>query len=102
MEPLANILSNIIAGKSATPHHLMRGARLDYDPQTQQLTITRLNRAPDGAEMGVFINYIKRAGYHVTGRTLVEINPSANSWVGYRLQLVKIEQPPAVEQGSLF
>ena len=103
MEPLAVILSNIIAGKRATPHHLERGARLDYDDAARQLTITRINRAPDDAEMGIFRAYLKRVGYRVSSSTPAEIEPGINSWVGHRLQLVKMEpEQPVAKQESLF
>lgn len=103
MEPLAVILSDIIAGKRATPHHLERGARLDYVAELRELSITRLNRAPDDAEMGVFRAYLKRVGYRVSSSTPAEIEPGINSWVGHRLQLVKLEKPaPAAKQESLF
>lgn len=102
MEPLAIILTGIISGQRATPHTLERGARLDFDAQKQQLTITRLNRAPDDAEMGIFRAYLKRVGYRVSTSTPTEIEPGINSWVGHRLQLVPIEKAAAVKQESLF
>lgn len=97
------IIRSIIAGTRATPAHLERGARLDYDAGKQQLTITRLNRAPDDAEMGIFRAYLKRVGYRVSSSTPAEIEPGINSWVGHRLQLVKLEPvQPAARQESLF
>lgn len=97
------ILREIIAGSRKTPHHMEHGARLDYNTQAQQLTITRLNRAPDEREMSIFRAYLKRVGYRVSSSTPAEIEPSVNSWVGHRLQLVPIETPaPAAKQESLF
>ena len=97
------ILREIIAGSRPTPHHLEHGARLDYDAQSQQLTITRLNRAPDDREMGIFRAWIKRVGYRVSSSSPAEIEPGINSWVGHRLQLVKLEpEKPAAKQESLF
>ncbi len=100
---LETILREIIAGSRQTPHHLEHGARLDYDAQAQQLTITRLNRATDEREMSIFRAYIKRVGYRVSSSTPAEIEPGINSWVGHRLQLVKLEPVhPAAKQESLF
>jgi len=97
------ILREIIAGKRVTPHHMKHGARLDWDAQSQQITITRLNRAPDDREMGVFRAYIKRVGYRVTTSTPVEIEPGVNSWVGHTLQLIRLEPvQPTAKQESLF
>lgn len=100
---LENILREIIAGSRQTPHHLEHGARLDWNAQSQQLTITRLNRAPDDREMGIFRAWIKRVGYRVSSSTRAEIEPGINSFVGYALQLVKLEpETPVAKQGSLF
>lgn len=100
---LETILREIITGSRPTPHHLEHGARLDYNAQSQQLTITRLNRAPDEREMSIFKAYIKRVGYRVSSSAPAEIDPGVNSWVGHRLQLVPIETPaPAVKQERLF
>lgn len=97
------VLKEVIAGKLATPHTLERGARLDYDAKSQQLSITRLNRTPDDQEMGIFKAYIKRVGFRVSVSTPTEIEPGINSFIGYRLQLVKLEpETPAAVQGSLF
>lgn len=97
------ILREIIAGSRKTPHHLEHGARLDWNAQSQQLTITRLNRAPDDREMGIFRAWIKRVGYRVSSSSPAEIEPGVNSWVGHTLQLVKLDQPaPAAKQESLF
>jgi hypothetical protein len=103
MEPLAFILSETIAGRRATPAHLERGARLDYDADNQQLIITRVNKAPDEAEMKIFVAYLKRVGYRVSSSTPAEIEPGINSWVGYCLRLVKLEPTaPQAKQESLF
>jgi hypothetical protein len=100
---LETILTEIIAGKRATPHYQSHGARLDYDDKTQQLTITRINKAPDDREMGIFKAYLKRVGYRVTTSTPAEIEPGVNSWVGYQLQLVAlVPETPAAKQESLF
>lgn len=97
------ILREIIAGSRQTPHHLEHGARLDYNAQSQQLTITRLNRAPDEREMSIFKAYIKRVGFRISTSAPAEIDPGVNSWVGHTLQLVKLDQPaPAAKQESLF
>jgi hypothetical protein len=100
---LETILTEIIAGKRATPHYQSHGARLDYDDKTQQLTITRLNKSPDDREMSIFKAYIKRVGYRVTSSTPAEIEPGVNSWVGRTLQLVAlVPEMPAAKQESLF
>lgn len=100
---LETILREIITGKRATPHHMTNGARLDYDAKFQQLTVTRLNRSPDDAEMGIFRAYLKRVGYRVSTISPAEIEPGINSWVGYALRLVPMEKPaPAAKQESLF
>lgn len=103
MEPLAVILSDIIAGKRATPLTLERGARLDYVAELRELSITRLNRSPDEAEMKIFVAFLKRVGYRVSYHTTTEIEPGINSWVGFALRLVPLEKPaPAAKQESLF
>lgn len=101
---LETILTEIIAGKRVTPHHMTNGARLDWHAQLQQLTITRLNRAPDGNEIGTLINYLRRTGYRIIGRAPAEIDPGeVNSWVGCVLQLMKMEPAaPAAKQERLF
>jgi hypothetical protein len=97
------ILREIIAGSRPTPHHMTNGARLDYDAQTHQLTITRLNKSPDDREMGIFRAFIKRVGYRVSTSSPAEIEPGINSFVGYRLQLVAlVPESPAAKQESLF
>jgi hypothetical protein len=97
------ILLEIIAGTRPTPHHMTNGARLDYDTQSHQLTVTRINRAPDDKEMAIFRAYLKWVGYRVSTSTPHEIEPGINSFVGYLLQLVKLEPvQPAAKQESLF
>jgi hypothetical protein len=97
------ILREIIAGTRPTPYHMTNGARLDWDAGAQQLTVTRINRSPGEREIAIFKAYLKRIGYRASTSTPVEIAPGLNSWIGQRLQLVKIEQPaPAASQGSLF
>lgn len=82
---------------------MTNGARLDWNKDTQQLTITRVNNAPDGREMGIFKAYLKRVGFRVSMSTPAEIEPGVNSWVGYTLQLAKLEPAqPAATQESLF
>ena len=76
---LETILREIIAGSRQTPHHLEHGARLDYDAQAQQLTITRLNRATDEREMSIFRAYIKRVGYRVSSSSPAELEPGINA-----------------------
>ena len=100
---LETILREIIAGSRPTPHILEHGARLDWNAQSQQLTITRLNRAPDDREMAIFRAWIKRGGYRVSTISPAEIEPGINSFVGYCLHLVKLEpEAPAAKQESLF
>ena len=97
------ILREIIAGTRPTPHHMTNGARLDWNAQSNQLTITRINKSPDEREMAIFKAYIKRVGYRVSVSTPAELEPGVNSWVGHTLQLVKLEpETPAAKQESMF
>lgn len=100
---LETILTEIIAGRRPTPHHMTNGARLDWNEKAGQLIITRINRAPDDREMAIFKAYIKRVGFRVTINTPTEIEPGVNSWVGYCLTLAALEPvQPAAKQESLF
>lgn len=100
---LETILTEIIAGKRPTPHHMTNGARLDWDEKPGQLTITRINKSPDDREMAIFKAYLKRVGYRVTVSSPAELEPGVNSWVGHCLTLATIEKPqPAAKQESLF